>query len=148
MRQFNLTKEGKITKVLDYTAAGTDDTIESSVIDMQGFDAVVFVVAIGAITATGTAAVQVQQGDESDGSDMANLTGAAVNFAAADTTLLAAIEVVKPAKRYLQVNVTRATANVVINSAIAIQHGSAVKPVTNGATVKGTVCVATPAEAA
>lgn len=148
MQQFNLTKEAKFTKILDYTAAGTDDTVTSTVIDMAGFDAATFIIPIGAITATGTAVVAVCQGDLANGSDASALSGASVTFAAADTTKVAVIEVLKPAKRYLCVKVTRATANVVINSGVAIQTLSAVKPPTNGATIKGTVCVATPAEAA
>lgn len=56
----NLLEEVKITKLNDATAAGTS-AINSTVVDMAGFDGVVFMTNSGAIAATGTAVVKVQQ---------------------------------------------------------------------------------------
>ena len=131
-----LTYDIKITRVMDAVAAGTDDTNEGTVLDMSNCQGVVFVAAFGEITATSVTKIVAQQGDESDGSDMSDLEESAVSVTpATDNNKLVVLEIKKPAKRYVQCNVVRATANAVIDGMIAIQYGYSKLPVTQPDTV-------------
>lgn len=129
------------TRVLNAVAAGTGDTQAGTAVDMTNYDRVRFVVAIGAITSTGTATVKAQAGAASDGSDAADITGASVAYTDADDNKIAIVEVERPQSRYVRVVVVRATANVVIDGAVAIQAAGRNMPVTQGATVKGVATV-------
>lgn len=129
----NLIKNEKFTRVLNAVVAGTTAQT-GSVIDMQGWDAVTFVVAFGTITSGAATSIKVQQGALANGSDMADLTGTLLSVADTDDNKLAMVEVYRPQKRYVRVAITRDTQNSVIDGAIAIQRGSRVKPVTHDAT--------------
>lgn len=143
----NLSKNVQITRVMNGVVAGTDDTQSGTVLDMANWDGVVFIGLIGAITATGTATLQAQQGTLANGSDMATLTGD-VDYTADDGNKAAVLDVYRPQERYVRAQIVRATANVVIDGVIAIQYKGRKGPVTNGATVVGTTLAVSPAEAA
>lgn len=105
----------KLVRANDGEVAGTGDTITSATIDMQGYDGVRAICALGAITATGVPTLRVQQGDHANGDDAANITGA---VAVGDDTMsdkLLAIDVWRPSHRYITVTLGRATANIVLD---------------------------------
>lgn len=129
----NLIKNEKFTRVLNAVAAGTS-LQTGSVIDMQSWDAVTFVVAFGTITSGAATSIKVQQGAAADGSDMADLAGTLLSIADTDDNKLALIEVYRPQKRYVRVAVVRGTQNAVIDGAFAIQRGCRIKPVTHDTT--------------
>jgi len=143
----NILKETKLTRVLSATAAGTS-TLQSTVIDMAEFDSCTFIAALGDVTATSALELVVQHGDESDGSDAADVTGATTTFTAgasdADDKLLA-VEVQRPTKRYLRAKMVRATANAVVDGIIAVQANPMEAVTTHDATtVLGTAFALSP----
>ena len=127
----NLSKAAKVTRVMNAVAAGTSDQNSSSV-DMKGFDAVQFVVAFGAITASAVTSVHVET--SSDDSSFNDLEGTNIAVADDDDNQLVIVEVDNPQERYLRVVVDRGTQNAVIDGAIAFQHKADKEPVTHDAT--------------
>ena len=87
-----LSNQVKLQRVSDAVAAGTT-AINGSVVDTQGFDGVVFVVAMGAITAGAVTSVKVQQGAASDLSDAADIAGTSVAIADTADNKLVYVEV-------------------------------------------------------
>lgn len=137
----NLLKNVKVDQILGYFAAGTTAKT-SSIIDMQGYDGVLFVAGFGTLLKTGTLNVQVLQDTDSAGGTMAAVAGtAAYTVTAADALLTQsaiAVDVYKPQKRYLEVTVTPAVANAVILGVVAIRYKGKMGPDANGDLLKAT----------
>lgn len=124
----NLSKGIKITRALNAVAAGTTSQ-NGSILDMSGFDGVMFVAALGTLTATQVTSLKAQQGALVGGGDMADLAGSAVGpLADADSNKCLVLDVYRPQKRYVRPVVVRGTANAVIDGVIAIQYSARVKP--------------------
>jgi len=106
-------------------------------VDMQGYDGVAFVLSVGAVATS--VDMKAQQGDASDGSDAADITGATITqLAGTDDNKVAVLDV-KPGtytKRYVRVVVTPVgAANLVCVTGHAYhRHGS--HPVTLHADTK------------
>lgn len=129
----NLIKNEKFTRVMNAVAAGT--TLQnSSVVDMQSWDAVTFAVAFGTLTSGAVTSIKVQQGAAANGSDMADLAGTLLSIPDTASNKIALVEIYRPQKRYVRVVVSRATQNAVIDGAVAIQRGCRIKPVTHDST--------------
>lgn len=128
----NLTKAGKLTRVINATAAGTTD-INGTVINMQGFDSVTFIVGFGAITASAVTSIKAQQGAASNLSDAADLESTAISVADTDDDKIVALEI-EPTARYCRVVVDRGTADAVVDFGIAVQTKARTEPVTHDST--------------
>jgi hypothetical protein len=93
-------------------SAANNTNAASTVIDMQGYETVMFVTTIADSTAGGTLTLSVEQGAASDGSDAVLVTGtAAVATSAANDDLnnrTIESEVFRPSARYVRAR--RATA--------------------------------------
>jgi hypothetical protein len=124
----------KFTRGLNAVAAGV--TVQNgAVIDMSGFEGVIFVALLGALTATQVTALKAQTGNANDGSDAADITGAVTaNMADADSNKILVLDVFRPQKRYVRGVVTRGTANAVIDGLLVIQYGAKSRPSVNDAT--------------
>lgn len=109
-----LTDHVKITKVADHTAAGTT-TIESSSIDMLGFDGVVFLTSYGTAAANNTATVEHS---DASGSGFA-ATVALKTSGTSDEDV--AVDVQVPQKRYVRLSAARGTSST-LESVWAIQY--------------------------
>jgi hypothetical protein len=139
----------KIDQVLGYTAAGQTKKT-SDIIDMDGYDGVLFVAGLGTVLENGTVDVYVEQNDANSTSGMARLATTAAytitagNAAVAKSAIV--VDVYKPGERYIQCNVTPAVANAVILGVVAIRYKSHLCPVTNDSLLQSTRLV-TPAEA-
>lgn len=135
----NLTKETKVARVLNATAAGTS-TLTSSVVDMKGYDGCTFACLLGDVTDTSVLTLTVQSGAESDGSDMANVTESTTTFTAdatnADSKVLV-VEVNRPLRRYVRVELVRSTANAAVDGILAIQTDPQSEPTTHDSSVVG-----------
>lgn len=131
----SLIREAYHKRLSNAVAAGTS-AVNSSSIDMSGFDAVLFKVAWGTITSTAVTSIKIQ--GSSDDSTFVDLEGTSQSVADTDDNLVTLAEVLRPTYRYLRVVVTRGTANAVIDSIDAIAHSPRFTPVTQGATVQGT----------
>ena len=141
----NLTKSGKLTRVINATAAGTSD-INGSIIDMQGFDSVTFIVGFGTITASAVTSIKAQQDSASNMASAADLKGTAITVADDDDNQIVALEI-EPTERYVRVVVARATQNAVVDFGIAVQTKANTEPVTHDATtVVGSEYHQSPAE--
>jgi hypothetical protein len=130
----NLLKDIKVTRVLNAVAAGTSSQ-NGSVLDMSGWDGVLFVAALGTLTATQVTGLKAQQGAQANLSDAADLAGTAVGpMADADSNKCLALDVYRPLERYVRCVVTRGTANAVIDGVMAIQYRGRKAPVTQDTT--------------
>lgn len=134
----SLVKDALITRVSNAVAAGTTD-VECTAVDMAGYDAVVFVVALGTITSSAVTSVKVQHSD--DNSTFADVAASAITVADDDDNQLFVAEVLRPTKRYVRCVIDRGTANCVVDSVVAIQHAARETPVTQPATTTGEVHV-------
>ena len=142
-----LSDDVKITRVIDALADGQGTTTSSNV-DMAGYDGVVFVCLIGDVTATGTVTMTATQAaTDTTGDALSGMSAAADSD---DDDLLLAIDIQKPADRYLGVSLVRAVANSVVGGVIALQYKARSLPVTQPTTAGFAATVvqgATPDEA-
>lgn len=139
----NLGKEVKPIRSSNAVAAGTS-AINGAVVDMQGYEGVLFIAGFGAITAGAVTSLKAQQGDQSGGGDQADLAGTAVTVPDTASNKLAFLDVFRPTKRYVRGVVSRATQNAVLDFLIAIPYGSRKKPPALDATVTSGKTVVSP----
>lgn len=129
----NLLSNCKITRVANAAAAGTS-AVNGSTIDMQGFDGVVFVAAVGTLTATQTTSLKAQEGDTT--SPTADLAGTGSgNLADGDSNKCIVLDIYRPLKRYIRAVLVRGVANAVVDGIWAIQYCGDKAPTTHDATV-------------
>lgn len=142
----NLSKNVKISQAITVTAgaAGTDD-INGATLDMQGFEGVLVVVTMGAITSGAATSIKMQQDSASGMGTAADLLGTAQTIADDDDEQTFYIDLYKPTERYVRLVVDRGTQNAVVASATYYQYGNHLGPVTHGTNVSGELH-ASPAE--
>jgi len=124
-----LSKAAKFVAV-SATATAAQTPISGTAIDMQGYEDITLVAHLGAITATGVATLKAQGGEQSGGGDKQDLEGSAV---VADDTMgskFLVLDIHRPRERYITPVLTRTTANVAVNSIIAILYNGSHVPVT------------------
>lgn len=139
----NIHSQVKLDRAMDAVAAGTGDTQNGDVIDTAHYESILFAVYFGVITATAVTTIKVQEGNASDGSDMADIANSSVSVPdTGDSKLWLSYEIHRPTKRYLRVTVTRATANAVINGAFVMLARGGFLPPAQGANA-GNVCPGT-----
>jgi hypothetical protein len=133
-----LLKNAKLSSAITPTAGAAATTdIEGSIIDMSGFEGVAAIVRMGAITANAVTSLKMRQSDNSDMSSPGDVTGTAQTIADDDDEEIFYVELFRPAKRYVQLYIDRGTQNAVVSSAVYLQYGPRVAPVSHGATVSG-----------
>jgi hypothetical protein len=141
----NLSKSTKIIRIIDASAAGTTD-VESAVVDSKGFDAVVFIVGLGAITAGAVTSCKIQQGALANMSDAADLENSGVTIADDDDDGLVVIEVSHPRERYLRAVVDRGTENAEVDFGLALLSSAKNEPIADDDTVIEALFLFSPAE--
>lgn len=129
----NLLKNIKITKVMPSYTAGTT-TRNSSIIDMQGYEGVLFVAAFGTMVTLSVITLIAQQDDVNAAGGMAALAGTATYTepATAISEISLALDVYKPLKRYMRAQITISAANAEIDAVYAIQYKGKKSPVAIG----------------
>ena len=134
----NLSKDVKITVVSPAAAAATT-AIDSSILDMQGYEGVMFIALTGDVTTTSDLTLTIKGNTANHLTVPTPITQKATTLFTADATSADSkalvVDLYKPALRYVFANLTRATANAVIGGIIAIQYNSTNKPTTNDASV-------------
>jgi hypothetical protein len=132
----NLSKSINVVRVANAAAAGIT-VLTGTHVDMQGWDSVVFIYALGALTATQVTALKAQNGALANDSDQADITGAITPaMADGDSNKVLILEVYRPLLRYVRPVLNRATANAVLDGGIAIQYqGDKLPPAVLDATV-------------
>jgi hypothetical protein len=147
----NLLNNIEFVEVLAPVTAGSSIDSDSDIIDMSGFDGVVFVTPITDSVATGVATLNVEQNSANSGSGMAALSGATATVTSASNDdvngQLLIVDVYRPEERYLRANLTSATANIAYGNTIAMKYKSSKAPVAQGATVAASTLVVSPNEA-
>lgn len=145
----NLLKNVKIDQILGYFAAG-QVAKTTDIIDMQGYDGVLFIAGFGTIIENGTLNVQVYQDTDSAGGTMAVVAGTAAHTVTAANAALTqsaiAVDVYKPLERYLEVIVTPAVQDAVLLGVTAIRYKGKMGPDANADLLKATQLIS-PAEA-
>jgi hypothetical protein len=117
-------------------AAGTTDTQVGPVLDTEGYDSVTFVMLLGTVTTAAVFTLQVADGTLANGGDLAVVTGgvALTDAGGASSGKLLVSEIYRPVKRYVQLQLKRTIANVVISGAVAILHHGKAVPVASPST--------------
>jgi len=126
----NLSKNVKVTLVQAPLADGQTDP-DSSAVDMQGFEGVMFVGIVGTVTGSGTASLKAAQ--SSDNSNFSDLSGVVATGAAGGSDKFLVLDVYKPLERYVRTTLTRAVANSIYGGTIAIQYGAHKRPTVHDA---------------
>jgi hypothetical protein len=141
----NLSKNCVIAEVCAPVSASSSIDSNSDILDMAGYDGVVFIVPITDSAATGVATLNVQGNDSNSDSGMATLTGASatVTCVANDDVngQLLIVDVYNPQDRYVQGNVTSSVANIAFGNMIAIKYNGKKFPITDDATVSDVTLV-------
>lgn len=146
----NMLKDLTISQLLGYFAAGTTKRT-SDILDMAGYDGVIFVAHLGTLITAGTLDVYVEQNTANSTSGMARLATTTVHTVtsgdAALTQSCVIVEVFRPVERYLQLNITPATQNAVVLGVSAWQYNARLKPRTVAASCIQSTILHSPAEA-
>lgn len=109
-------------------SAGTD-AVESDVIDMAGFEGVLFLTRFA--TANAGNYIKAQQDTAANGATMADLAGTKVASGTSDEAVY--LDINRPQKRYLRLHVTR-TASSALGEIWAILYGPKKAPQTHAVT--------------
>ena len=124
----NFSKRNKVTLV-NAEAASAGTAVNSSSVDMQGFDGVVF---IGTMV-TANASNFANLATSTDDSSFSDLLGTKVT--PGDNGDQFMIDLFNPLERYIRLEVDRGGANTVVGEIFAIQYGQHKSPQTHGSTV-------------
>jgi hypothetical protein len=136
----NLSTDVRIVQVLTATATGTT-AINTNIVDMQGYDGVLFLASIGSGAVNN--GMKAQQGQIANMSDAADLAGTNVPSSATATTL--ALDLYRPLDRYVRAVITRGTTTT-IDAVFAILYRGAKKPVNNASSTLSIETWVSPAE--
>jgi len=131
----NVTKAMYWEKILGNTAAGQDGTeVDGDAIDARGYDRALFILELGAVTATGKVALQIQE--SANGTDFTDIAGAGFDATTAtgkdDDTIMIDVPVTKG---YLRYQYQRTTADVEFDALQVALYNSKKIPVTQNADV-------------
>lgn len=134
----NLSKDVKITVVAAAATAATT-AVTSSVLDMQGYDGVMFIALLGDVTDTSVLTLTAKGNTANSTSSPTPVTQKATDaFTAGASTAdskAIVVDVYDPALRYVFAELTRTTANAVVGGIIAIQYGAENRPTTQDASI-------------
>ena len=136
----------KVKRVMNAVAAGTTDQ-NSTEVDMQGWDGVLFIATFGALTATQVTQIKAQQDVVTGMAGAADLAGTLVGpLADGDGNKCLALDIYRPQERFVRCVVDRGTANAVIDGVLAIQYKGRLTPTIQDATVAFAEKWSSPAE--
>jgi len=121
---------------IDYVGAAVSNSSStdsnSTRLDMQGWDGVLFVTTITDSAATGVATLKVEQNTADSDTGMALITGASASVTCAVNDdingKILIVDVREPRQRYVQGVRTSATANIAFGEVIAIRYGPRLAP--------------------
>lgn len=123
-------------RLVKAASAAAQTAINSDVVDMADYDAVVFFTTAGTITASAVTTIKVQQSSDSGGTPdtWADLAGTSVAIADDDDGQTFGVQIIRPLERYLRLVVSRGIANAAIGEIYALQFGGDRLPITNTVT--------------
>lgn len=132
-----LSKNIKVSVVSGAAAAATTEIV-SSVLDMQGYDGVIFIALLGDVTDTSVLTLTAKGNSANSTSSPTPVNQASATFTAgatnADSKALM-VDVADPALRYVFASLTRTVANAIVGGIVAIQYGAEFRPTAQDASV-------------
>jgi hypothetical protein len=134
----NLSKDIKIT-VVEAAAAAAQTELVTDVLDMTGYEGVMFIALTGDVTTASVLTLTVKGNTANSVSSPSPVTQKASDAFTADGTSadskVIMVDVYKPAMRYVFGSLTRTTADAIVGGIIAIQYNAKTKPTTQHASV-------------
>lgn len=137
---FNLLKHGKVTRVSNAAVAATSD-IDSSRVDMSGFDSVCFIALLGDVTSGSVLELQGKVNTADSTSGATEVTDGTVTYTAgasdADNKLMI-LDIRRPNRAvtpYAYCTLLRGTQNAVVDGIIAIRYNARDVPTSQDSTV-------------
>lgn len=134
----NLSKAIKVT-VVEAAAAAAQTELVTDVLDMSGYEGVLFIALTGDVTADSVLTLTAKANSANSASSPTPITQKATTAftaAAADAdSKVLMVDVYKPTLRYVFASLTRTAANAVVGGIIAIQYGASNKPTSHDASV-------------
>lgn len=143
----SLLKNVKFTRVAASAVAAQTD-VASSILDMSGYEGVLFVALTGDVTATSALALKAEQNIANSTSGMAELVGSAAFTAGAsdaDSKALV-LDIFQPREQFVRAVLERGTANAVVDGIIAIQYSAGNVPTAQDASVIASALIYDPSE--
>lgn len=143
----SLLNDVKIT-VVEAAAAAAQTALDSDILDMSGYEGVLFIAMLGDVTSGSVLTLVAQQNTANSTSGMATVSGSATFTAGAsdaDSKVLA-LDVYRPRERYVRAYLTRTTQDAVVGGVIAIQYGAGKRPTTQHASIIASATAVEPAE--
>lgn len=129
----NFSSDVRIVPILSYASGTADRT--SAVIDMKGYEGACVVVHFAAIATSGTNSIFLQQADAASNSTTltsgADVATSAQTVADDDDNEVKYIDIVRPGKRFFQLNIDKDTTNSCAESAVVYLYRGNVRPVTH-----------------
>jgi hypothetical protein len=133
-----LTNDVKITVVEAAAAAGQTELV-TDVLDMQGYEGVMFIALTGDVTTASVLTLTLKGNTANSVSSPSPVTQKATTAFTADGTSADSkaivVDLYKPAMRYVFGSLTRTAADAIVGGIIAIQYQAGNKPTTNHASV-------------
>lgn len=136
-----LLKNINIVSQINPLATATSDSTSATVVDMAGYEGVVFFSIVGQSTAGSTGGqyqLKVKYADSTSSTAFSNFTDALAGKASGVTTGyigdVVAVDVYKPVNRYLKATLDRGTKSVASGGVFAVQYGPRVASVTQSTT--------------
>lgn len=134
----NLSKDIKIT-VVEAAAAAAQTELVTDVLDMSGYEGVMFIAMTGDVTTASVLTLTVKGNSANSVSSPTPVTQKASDAFTADGTSadskVIIVDVYKPTLRYMFGSLTRTAANAIVGGIIAIQYGANNKPTTHDTSV-------------
>lgn len=132
----NIVKDCKIDPVNDAIALADNTDDNSDILDMAGFEGVMFIATVTDSVATGVATLTVQQNSTSSDTGMTGITGGSAQLTCVTSDDLngkiLVVDCYRPTMRYVQGTLTSATANIAFGETIAFRYGARKMPITQG----------------
>lgn len=133
----NLSKDIKIT-VVEAAAAAAQTELVSDVLDMSGYEGVMFIALLGDVTSGSVLTLTAKGNSANSVSSPSPVSQGNATFTAgasdADSKILM-VDVYKPPLRYMFSSLTRTTQDAIVGGVIAIQYCARTKPTTQAASV-------------
>jgi hypothetical protein len=143
------TENNKIMEVGVPVAAANNTDSNSDILDMSGWDGVVFIAPIEDSVAAGVATLKAEQDVANADGGMAAIVGATVSATSVVNDDLngkiLVLDVYKPQERYVQAVRVSATQNIAFGTIIAIQYNGRLSPPTEHASIADLVALVAPA---
>ena len=138
----NLADNVKISFGLALIASANNTDSNTTILDMSGWDGVVFITSITTATTGSVVALTVESNTANSDTSMAAIAGAVATKTSPSNGTLLVVDVFRPQKRYVQGVITSTTQVATFGVTIAIQYKGAKAPLAVADTIAAQTVVA------